>query len=107
MIADGVEISNLAIQTIASKEVNINTQGLIGTIILTSEHGFNKVIDADTESVMLYSGVWTVSSTNLTLSELKLVFPLYEVHQHGADIYVIIDSECPYGDSIKDSINFN
>ena len=90
-ITTGVEISELTVLTVINKEVYIVKSAIPEgeSITIESEHGLNKVIDSDTNSVMLYSGTWTVTVGNLPLEVLEQVFPAYKVQTSG-NTYVII-----------------
>ena len=69
----GEGIREISVLTIQSFKVDIDTSNLNGKITLTSQHGFNKVIDASTEDVTLYAGEWIITS-ELTLAEIQEVF---------------------------------
>ena len=94
-ITSGVEISEIEVQLVLSKVVEINATIITGgTITLTSETGFNKVIDKSTTSVILYTGVWTVTAMpeGMTLETLKEIFAGYEVKLNASG-YVTVKVE--------------
>ena len=45
-----------------------------GSITITSEDNFNKVINSGTSTVILYKGLWTVVSTDWDLATIQSVF---------------------------------
>ena len=90
-VADGIEISELTIDTIMTAMVSINTNIIPenASITLESIHGLNKVIDSSTEFVMLYSGRWTITSTSLSLAQLQQVFA-YTIEEVNGTYVVIV-----------------
>ena len=81
-VSGDLDITELTVLTVSSKVITeINTANMTGSITLTSEYGFNKVIDSSTTSLILYDGNWKVTSENMTLAEIQAVFVDYTVTQ--------------------------
>ena len=69
------KVSHLAVQAVLSFTAPINNSAIAtGTFTLTSQYGFNKVIDKDTGSIVLYNGTWTVTRSDLTYDQIQQVF---------------------------------
>ena len=87
----------MSIQAVLSFKADINKGAFTtGTFTLTSEYGFNKVIDSETTSIVLYNGTWTVTKSDLTFAQIQQVFSdtsIYTVTQINGVITVEVKSK--------------
>ena len=67
-------LTSIKVLTIKSKQIVINPVGVTGKLTLTSEYGFNKVVDSSTSKLILHNGVWTISTTDWTFAQIQNVF---------------------------------
>ena len=90
-IEGGVNITELTVLTVTSTIVySINTTKITDSITLSSEHGFNKVVDSSTTSLILYAGTWKVTTT-MTLAQVQEVFVGYTVQQDAESGVITIE----------------
>ena len=91
-INPNANITEISVQAVLSfvAEITTNEQTVfLGTITLTSEHGFNKVIDKSTKNVVLYDGIWTVTKTEMTFEQISKLFSNYKVTEDANGVIKI------------------
>jgi len=89
----GIDINEIRVLLVINKKVTINSGKIeSGTVTITSEYGFNKVLDINTTEVILYSGVWTVVAMpeGYTISNIEEIFVGYEVTEENGEIKIRI-----------------
>ena len=87
-----MKISKLKVETIVTETVTIDTIKIPAGVVITleSEHGLNKVIDAETPKIILYVGEWTVTSGNVTAEELRLIVPEFTVKEVDGEVVLVV-----------------
>ena len=60
--------------------------------IKPTEYGFNKVVDSNTSTIVLYSGTWTVVAMpdGYNVDNIKSIFPGYTVTETDGVITILI-----------------
>ena len=82
-VSGDYKITEITVVTVSSRVIDsINTTNMTGSLTLTSEYGFNKVVDSSTTSLILYDGTWTVV-TDMSLAEVQAIFSGFSVTQNS------------------------